>query len=412
MPSTTRNLIIFAYYYRPSVVSGVQRISRFVRFLPEFGYTPYIICSSMFGISPDLTNVLYVPNEATERTARLQSRIAGRLQRAVLPYNEELPWVPHAVAAANELIGKVPIAAMISSSPPVACHLAASCIQDRHGIKWLADFRDPILGNPGRPRRWARPYDALLEWHILSSCDAAVTVTEVLVDIWKRRHPRLEKKLHVLRNGFDPTDESLQARPVPPRDRRVLLHAGVVYNLRHPFWLVSSMERLISRGLLDPARVQLRLLGELQDAATFTSHPAVSALIARGCLEFNDYRVPRSEAIREASQADYLLVLDIGNLSNDGYALPAKIFDCVLMGRPILAFTPNRSPIDKVLTNSGLRHALVYPGDSEEAIDRKLVEFLAYPSEPLPPSEWFLETFDGRRQAGSLAGYLDRIISC
>jgi hypothetical protein len=409
-PSKNRNLIIFAFYYRPSMASGVQRILRFAKFLPEFGYTPHVICSGAFGTS-DLPRVHYVPNEATERVARRLSRALERLQSAVLPYNEDLPWVPHAVAEADELIAREPVAAVISSSPPVAGHLAASRIHARHGIPWLADFRDPILGNPGRPRRWARAYDALLERHILGSCNAALATTDVIVDIWKRRHPKWENKLHTLWNGFDPDDESIQAEPLPPRDHRVLLHAGMVYTLRHPFWLVSSMERLISRGLLDPGKIKLRLLGELQEPEVFAAHPAAASLIARGCLESNNQRVPREEAVREVAQADYLLILDIANLSREAYAVPAKIFDCILMGRPILAYTPTRSPVSRILGGSGLRHAVVYAEDTAEVIDGKLLEFFAHSSSPLPPSDWFLNTFDGRRQAGQVAGYLDEMLS-
>jgi len=214
----------------------------------------------------------------------------------------------------------------------------------------------------------------------------------------------------VLWNGFDPTD-ALKAEPLPPRDRRILLHAGVVYTLRHPFWLAASMERLISKGLLDPSKIKLRLLGELQDAETFAAHPAASALMARGCLEFNNERIPRGDAMREVSQADCLLILDIANLANEGYAVPAKIFDCIIIGRPILAFTPSRSPVRQILSNCGLRHTMVHPEDTEEAIDAKLVEFFAYPSSVLPPSESFLNTFDGRRQVGQVAAHLDRMLS-
>lgn len=402
-------LLLLAYYYAPMITSGVQRALRMVRYLPENGYMPHVVCSSEEGVLLD-AGVSSVPAPSTESEAGSASRWAARLQRACLPYNEQLPWVPHALAAAEQVMSRSRVAAVISTSPPTATHLAALSLKWRHrNLKWLADFRDPLLGNPGRPRKWARPYDAAIERAIFASCDAAMAVTDVVAGEWKKRYPQWAHKCHLVWNGFDP-EERFEPLPVPPGPK-TLLHAGVVYPQRHPYWLVSAVDRLISAGKLNPSEFRLRLIGEVLDREKFCAHPAASSLITRGCLECDGKTVPRSVAMRAVASSDYLLILDIANLSEIGYTVPAKLYDNIRIGRPILLFTPSgESPTARILRQSGVRHAIVQPDDSADTVDRKVFEFLQLPSEPLTPSEWFHDNFDGRRQAHLIGSILDGLL--
>ena len=111
--------------------------------------------------------------------------------------------------------------------------------------------------------------------------------------------------------------------------------------------------------------------------------------------------------MREVATADFLLLIDIVNLSNIGYTVPAKIYDYTLTGRPILAITDRNSPVDRILQRAGIHYACLYHNDTEAEIDRKLAAFLDLSCDSLPPSAWFLDNFDGQRQAGHLAALLD-----
>lgn len=403
-----RSAALLAFYFAPENTSGVQRATRFYRYLPEFGYRTHVVCSSHSG-TVEMDRVQHVPNAATMATpAARQAAIAAGLQRAVLPYDEHLPWVPHTVAATGELIRRHGVSTIISTSPPVAPHMAAWWLKKRHGVRWVADFRDPILGNPGRPRKWARPYDVALERMIFSAADAVIAVTEPIAASWRRLHPRWAHKFHVIWNGFDPA-EGFGPLPIPAGPRRVLLHAGVLYFQRHPFGVFDSLARLIQSGRLDPSLFVLRFTGILQKREDLLARPSVRSLLENGCLEMEGVNVPREEAMRQIATADWLFLIDIVNADGMGYTVPAKIFDYLLTGRPVLAITDRDSPVDMILSRSGVPTATLYHDDSEDAIDGKLLKLLSYPSEPVTPSGWFFEQFDGRRQAGRLAGILDQL---
>jgi hypothetical protein len=339
---------------------------------------------------------------------RRQAWIAEKVQKLLLPYDDRLPWVPHAVEAVNALMAKMPVSVIVSTSPPIATHLAALWLKRRHGIRWVADFRDPLYGNPGRSRRWGRLYDRAVERAIFQHADIVLAVTDTVRDQWKRDYPEWGEKFHLIWNGFDPS-EGFGASPLPSRPHRVLTHAGVLYRLRHPHKVMASIERLVLQGRIDSERLRLRFVGHIEAESEFRALPPVAFLTAKGCLQMDGATVPRDTAMKEISTADFLFLIDIVNLENIGYTVPAKLYDYLLVGRPILTITAPGSPVDRILAQSGVPYACIYHHDTDEEIDHKLDEFFRLSSAAVTPSAWFVDQFDGRRQAAALGAMLDSL---
>src|SRR5688572_8773622 len=63
--SNKKNVLIIAYYWPPSGGSGVQRWLKFVKYLPQFGWTPYVFTpeNPSFAIK-DESLLKDVPDEA------------------------------------------------------------------------------------------------------------------------------------------------------------------------------------------------------------------------------------------------------------------------------------------------------------------------------------------------------------
>jgi hypothetical protein len=158
-------------------------------------------------------------------------------------------------------------------------------------------------------------------------------------------------------------------------------------------------------GRLDPASIRVRLIGGVDEGVLERHKSAFDALRARNCLEFDGKVVPPSVAAHASATADYLLLLDL-NESDASLQVPAKIFEYIQIGRPILAFTNPGSPVEKILRGSGIPFRSLSTRASNQEVDRTVLEFLSLPSEPHPPSEWFNTTFDGIRQTARLAEIL------
>jgi glycosyltransferase involved in cell wall biosynthesis len=406
--SGTKPIAIISYFYLPVNTSAVQRIRLMARYLPDSGYAPRIVTSSASGRVEGDRSGCWVPSAESPASAHRASAWIRRLER-FLPYNDRLPWGPYAVSAVRRIHAECPFQAILSSSPPIGSHMPALRLKKELGLPWIADLQDPLRGNPTRDRWWGTPYDALLERAIFDHADILLAVTDVVAEDWKRRFPRHAGKIRVVWCGFDPEE------PVPPpalraEGPRILLHAGYLYRQRYPWTLLESLDRLSRSGRLAPSEAVLHLVGAADSFEKLSRHGVVRRLRESGMLRMDGQIVPRAEAIRLTSEADYLLLIDIVNLDQIGYTVPAKIFDYLRAGRPILALTDRRSPVDRILERSGVPAVILYHGESPETVDGKVLELFRLPSTPVTPREWFLENFDGQRQMRTLAGLLDGII--
>ncbi len=400
-------VLFLALAFPPDPITGAARPGRFYKYLPQFGYRPEVIAlRNPAQPEPDAA-VHRLPLENPGRGDRMALAAGNWIQRHFLPYADSIPWSTVAFRQGDRLFRAGGARPILSTSPPIGTHVAALRLKQRWNVPWIADFRDPLLGNPFRNRRWFFPFDPMLERAIFRSADAIIANTDTLADMWRARYPQWERKIEVIWNGFDPR-QPIAAEPLPERPYRVLTHAGSLYGGRHPVLLLRAIERLIAAGRLDPATLRLRFIGTV-DAGLIERHQAAfDTLSARGCLEVNGKTVSPQEATYASATSDYLLLLDL-NESNMNVQVPAKIFEYVRIGRPILAFTATNSPVERILSGSEVLFRAISPAAPEEQIDRTVLEFLTLPTEPRDPGPWFTSHFDGIAQTEKLAGILRRI---
>ncbi len=401
-------VLMLAYYFPPANFIGAARPFRFAKYLRRLGYSVSVVTTNHASDLADGDGVLRRPGPVPAKTAiEIASVLCSKVQRFLLPYNEQLPWLPHAVAAGSEMIVRHSPRIIYSTSPPLATQLAALVLKWRYGLKWVADFRDPLVGNPCRTRRFTSSYDSALEHLIFSQADVLIAVTDVVADSWRKRYPQWASKIQVIWNGFDPED-AVTAAPIPARPYRTMAHVGNMYAGRSPHRLLASFERLIRAGQLDPQAVRVRFIGPSDQGSLPLDRPPASTLMTLGCLEYHNHVIPRADALRTISESDYLLILE-GDARGSIHTVPGKLFEYIPVGRPILALTAQNSPLDRILSQSGLHFACLYPEDTDATIDAKVLCFLESSTDPVTPSSWFRTEFDGAQQALKLAHLLERL---
>lgn len=388
------HVLLVAYSYPPDNIVGAQRPFRFARYLPDFGFRVSVLTASS---QPEGTpeNVYWV----ADRRRTLWVRV---IRRFLLEGEEGLPWIWPAFRKGVEIIQNQKITAIFSTCPPPAAHAAALLLKRKLGVRWVADFRDPMVGNPMRQAKLMPHADRFIERQVFEHADALIANTDAVEALWERRFPQRRAKITTIWNGFDPA-EPVQLLPIPPRDHRVLLHPGVIAIGRYPGILLTAVNRLAGRGVIGPHQVRIRQLG-LVDERAMGDPQVTRELAGRGMLEILP-PVSEKEAKRQQAEADYLLLLDTVGPSA-GLQLASKVFFYVRLGRPILAVTTRNSPADRLLARAGVPYVCLYESDPPEEVDRKVLEFLKLPTDPVPASEWFRKEFDAVRQTEKLAAVL------
>lgn len=332
--------------------------------------------------------------------------LVTRLLHRLAPYNEQWTWAPAALRQAFAANRAERAQAVISTFPPLASHIAALFFHLRFGVPWIADFRDPLAGNPFRNRSWAQPYDRLLEALVLRRAAAVIATNDAAAERFRARYPRHAGKIHVLWNAFDPEEPAVRAAPetLPRR----LVHAGSLYGPRRPDALLRAVALLLKSGRLAPGAWRVEFVGPHQEDTFDGSAEALELLTNAGIVEIRGGQRPRRELEEAMAKASMTLLLD---LTGDQHSVqvPAKLFDYVRTGLPVLAWSPSGSPTRAVLERSGIPSLVFAPDEPVENVAQRLAAWLENPPAPAAPSAWFLETFDGARQAAWLAGLIHSV---
>lgn len=402
-------LLVASYFFPPFNGPGAQHPDFFHRYLGEYGFDSTAVASAIYfnsGASPSPAperkqGVLHLPESGWARS------LCPRLYKTEMQIQVRMGyWEPgfvwaklFASPAAEKLIEQGRFDAVISVSPPIASHWLALRLKRRFPkLIWIADFQDPFLGNPFHKNPGRR--QLAFERDLFSHADILSANTDTVLEMWRRRYPEYAGKMTTTWGGYDP-EEVVQAEPLASATA-VLSHVGSLYGARIPTVLLQSIERLDDRGLLRPTDLTVEFVGEL-DFGPATD--LARRLETRGFLKLRSNYVPRTEALRIAGQAHYSLLLDI-TPGNDILQVPAKLFDQIRIGRPILAFTPEDSPAGRILAGSGIEYRRLKPDAAPEDVDRAVLELVRLAPDSRKPTEWFLENFDARCLVRQLAGLI------
>jgi glycosyltransferase involved in cell wall biosynthesis len=403
-------VLILSYHCMPENVPSVFRVRCFHKYLRELGYAVEVIgCSTTpwANSEANVEGVRRTPDSAFgKRFMRVGNRAALLWEYHTGWGDYGACWRPFGFRSALEACNEEAPLAILSSSPPAVAHLVALDVKLRRKVTWVADFQDPMVGNPFLRGWLSRPWCKRTERAILRRADLVLANTDAAAAALQARYPEARCKIETMFNGYDPEEECGPA-PFPPRPHRVLAHVGSIYGGRKPDLLLGAVNRLIARGRLRADRIRIRFTGPFDE--TCVADPAgYQHLRSLGVLEMDTRNVPRLEALQEAATADFLAVLDV-NAANTSLQVPSKLYDYLRIGRPILAVTSENSPVQRILARAGVPYRCAYTGGSPEQAETAVLELQELPSEPVEASSWFRQEFNARNQAQRLAAMLEAL---
>jgi len=399
---TSHKALIISFYFPPANTPATVHADWFFSFVPEHGVATSAIASSVyFPMKVDREapsdDIIRVPITRTEGFWRRLYREELRIQGKCGVWEPGFLWSELAFRAASRRHRRERFTAMVSVSPPVTSHWAAYRLKRRFPyLKWIADFQDPLLGNPfrlGGPT--VRSLERRLERAIFVNADCVSANTDTVQAMWQERYPELRDKFIVSWGGYDPR-ETIAARPLPERCKPVISHVGVMYQQRVPNLLFDSLGRLRKRGKLGDSDLVVELVGS-GDLTGVNNREQFEWLQTEGIVSVRSDHISRAKALATSAEADYLLLLDLSGTHHTKLQVPSKLFDYVRIGRPILAFTPHDSPTERILTRSGAPCVVIHSEAPPEEVDAGILRLLTLPRTPQPPSPWFLQTFDARQ---------------
>src|ERR1044072_7734670 len=120
MPAPT---LLIAYAFPPSPEPGALRPARFSKYLPSYGYEPWVLTSTP--PDPEAKNVVRIETVVRPKTSP-EGFIDRCLTKFVIGADQgELRWVLDSTAAARELHRRIGFTSVLSTFPPLGTHLVA-----------------------------------------------------------------------------------------------------------------------------------------------------------------------------------------------------------------------------------------------------------------------------------------------
>lgn len=366
-----KRVLMIAFHFPPEGGSGTQRSLKFARYLPEFGWDVDVLTATTGAYELQDSSLLKeIPSEVmVHRSACVDCRRIGAA--GWYPSWLEFPdrygsWLPFAVARGLGLLRTRSIDVIYSTSPVRTAHLIGLILARRSLLPWVCDFRDPWGGNTHGLKHRA---NRALERKVMARSSHVIANTTQLEANLIERFPVLRGRLTVLPNGYDDADfaGSSPATSKYPAGFTIL-HIGETYpGIRDPMPLFEALARLVDRGVVKDGDLVFRFVGTSPSLST----PEFSAWRAARGLDRSIYvepQVAHIECISELLGTDALLLLQCSPQSNQ--QVPAKLYEYLRSGRPVLVMTPKGSATGQLALAEGLEW-VVDPNDSaqlEEAL--------------------------------------------
>jgi len=369
---------MIAYHFPPLAgSSGIQRTLRFVQHLPSLGWQPLVLTAhpwayertgdDLLGDVPVGTVVRHAYALDTARHLQIAGRYLGWMARP----DRWVSWQFDAIRQGLKMIKEFKPDVIWSTYPIATAHKIASALHRKTGIPWVADFRDPMAhdGFPPDPRTWQSYLS--IEAEVVAQARMCMFTTPGAARMYQQRYPAAASRMVVLENGYD--EESFLAATQMPKATNsvgagpqplVMLHSGVVYpSERDPTQLFVALGQLHTAGALHPSELRIRFRDSKHD------HYLKELALAHGAHDFIEVcpAIPYREALAEMMTVDALLILQASNCNDQ---IPAKVYEYLRAGKPILALTDPSGDTAHALGMAGVREVVRL--DSADDIARAL----------------------------------------
>ncbi len=377
-----KKVLIITYYWPPSGGSGVQRWLKFVKYLPGFGWQPYVFTpenpsfaikdESLLADVPPSAEVLKLPIwEPYDVFTRL-SKLTGNKHHEVKPTtliggggslfqrvstwirgNMFIPdpkrfWIKPAARFLTDLVKDNQIGTVVTTGPPHSMHLIGYKLKKNiPSLRWVADFRDPWsewgLLDSLATGSIARRIHRRMEAKVLKAADEVITITPFYV---RQFSALAHRDVHLITNGFDEDDfADLQ---YTPSSRFVIRHVGIVNERCNPRPFMAALRRLSERNAEFGRQVRMEFIGEVHPR--FRAEVDQDALL-RGITGFTP-NLPFKDLIPRYGDASLLLLVLHGYKDAEGY-MPGKLFEYLATGIPVIGIGPRDGDAAALLKESG-----------------------------------------------------------
>ena len=440
------NVLYIAIEFAPVNTTGNYRSTAFVKYLPEFGVRPIVITldiqsalklfpkafcddSLLQDLHKDISIVRIPTNDNSKEPLGRAHDFFRMISRGVGDDFSKL-WKRNLFSKIPELVEKHKPRLLIASLPPFGAGPLAAEVSKKFNLPLILDMRDGwTFWNPAP---YLTPINYFRERKILrktfKQAKTILGVTQQLNDSFRQFNPDIEsEKFHVIPNGFDSAQFNGETINIPPfsTQQYVIGYVGSFYYFpkyrqemlkpwwkrkghkkfyfaprkedylyRTPYFLFSALNELFKRRPDLRNVIKIKFVG---NKPNWMDEMVKSFGFQDLCFFYGN--LARSEALEVQKSFDAFLNTTTRVDGGEDYSLNAKLFDYILMKKPILGFVVEGAA-KNFLENCGL--GFVFDPDNAQT-SSFLLEKVINGGYTLKPNATYLNQFHRRYLTQQLA---------
>ena len=424
-----KKVLIIAYYFPPVGGGGVQRTSKFVKYLPELKWEPVVLTvkKKIFkktnrqldislledipkGVHVVRTDCIDLGNISKTIKTQLETRsvksslksLINKIAGLLINPDSQMLWIPVATMVGLKLIKKHKIDIIFSTANPWSDHIIGLILKKLSGLPWIADYRDPWNLNPyiTISSSIRKRIQMVLETNVIKYANRVIFTTDGMRNDYDRVFGN--SKFVTIRNGYDPSDFiNVKKKKF---SKITFLYSGSMQPYRGPSYFISALSNWLEKNPRARNELMINILGRVNEEAR-------SLIEKKGLQDIVNLigYVSHKESIAYLMGAD--IPLSIVNMGGDSI-IPGKIFEYFASGKPILALVAPTGSAANILRKEQRGEYIVSPRDILTIEDKLESLYIKFKNGCLPeyPVD-NLEAYTRRKTAEELSKLFNEEIS-
>jgi hypothetical protein len=388
-------VLILAHDFPPLNTIGGRRPYSWLRYFPQNGIHPVVVTKSWEHTSSTAVDIVSqkgsaetLIEESTESTVIRIPLVKSYSEKLLAKYGNDRYIFRRKAASFLKLVLSYPFSWfdknysiyraadaylkehrvdwIIATGEPFILFKYAHLLSRRHGVPWIADYRDGWYLNHNYAQlsgivfmlQWQ--WEFLFEKKYLRSSAFITSVDPILTGKLRDLH---DKPAYTFYNGFEELsppsyDSTLKTLPL------TLCYSGTLYPGHQAELLLQALKELHDSGSVSPAELQIKFVG-------LEFYPDQLKRVTEYSPDLKPYftttkRLPREDARQIMNSADFLIVF----ADRWTPVLPSKMYECIAARRPVLIIPGDHSILSEMTTD--LRAGIVV--DSVDELKSVLLE--------------------------------------
>ncbi|WP_136807953.1 glycosyltransferase [Desulfosediminicola flagellatus] len=389
-----KNVLVVAYAFPPIGGGGVQRVTKFVKYLRDYSWEPMVLTvanpsvpvidQAMLDEIPHGISIFRAgsiePSYAKKKTRsvsdpgigiRLIKVLKNILSNILLP-DVQILWWPGLIFKLIKIIRNEKPDCLFVTAPPFSTFIPVVAIGNIFKIPVVLDYRDEWsfsrsqLENASK-NRFAKFLDQYLERYVVSKCDAITVATQSYLDSLVMLYPVNASKVTVITNGYDEqdficggfNDSSCNTSDI------TIIYSGTVWKATSLRTFCDALRLVFQNDDTTAAVLRLKIFGRVVDAEL----KYLEEFDSGKSIELLGY-VEHKTLIEEFSSGDVLLLV-LSDLPGANKIIAAKVFEYMATGKHIFAILPD-GELKKLLSENYDNVTFAEAGNVDD-IARKLL---------------------------------------